>query len=108
MLVAAAPFIYRKYRPVPAFTGSGVVTVVSVVGGYQGKRWGNFDHRVRLESGVEGTMAFRDITRRQVGSWSRLTYVPVPHSNRGRWLARKVFRGLERSRSVHSALNPRR
>ena len=61
MLLGTAPLIYRKHHPVPAFDESGVVTVVSIVGGYAGKRWGSFDHRVRLESGAEATMAFREL-----------------------------------------------
>ena len=77
ILVEMAPFIYRKYYPIPAFQGSGVVTVVSVVGGYEGKRWGSFDHRVRLESGIEGTMAFREVFPPGTRLWVRYSHYPT-------------------------------
>jgi len=77
MLVGMGPFIYRKYHPIPAFQGAGVVTVVSVVGGYEGKRWGNFDHRVRLESGIEATMAFREIFPPGTRVWVSYSHYPT-------------------------------
>ena len=77
MLVGLAPFIYRKYRPIPAFQGAGIVTVVSVVGGDEGKRWGSFDPRVRLESGIEATMAFREIFPPGTRVWVSYSHYPT-------------------------------
>jgi hypothetical protein len=77
MLVGLAPMIYRKYQPMPVFRGAGVVTVVSVVGGYQGKRWGSFDHRVRLESGLEATMAFHEILPPGTRVWVSYSHYPT-------------------------------
>jgi hypothetical protein len=53
---------YRTYQPEPGIDETGVATVVSVIGGYYAK-WdrSRFDHRVRLDSGSEGIMTFREM-----------------------------------------------
>jgi hypothetical protein len=52
---------YRAYQSDLGIEETGVVTVVSVIGGHSGEWGGLFDHRVRLESGSEGIMTFREM-----------------------------------------------
>ncbi len=54
--------VYKVRQADPGIDETGVVTVVSVIGGYSSKfGGGRAAHRVRLESGSEGTMTFRQI-----------------------------------------------
>lgn len=63
LLVVAGLFLLKRNQ---ALRGggteeSGVVTVVSVLGGHRGKYDGSFPHRVRFESGTEATMTFKEL-----------------------------------------------
>jgi hypothetical protein len=71
---------YRKYQPEPGIDETGVVTVVSVIGGYSGKFGGRYDHRVRLESGSEGIMTFPEMFARGARVW--VSYRRYPRDDR--------------------------
>jgi hypothetical protein len=61
--------LFDARKPDPGVDEAGVVTVVSVIGGYQGKFVRRFDHRVRFDSGSEATMTFREIFPKGARIW---------------------------------------
>jgi hypothetical protein len=71
---------YRAYQSDLGIEETGVVTVVSVIGGHSGKWGGWFDHRVRFESGSEGIMMFREMFPRGTRVW--VSYRRFPHDER--------------------------
>lgn len=71
---------YRRYQPEPGIDETGVVTIVSVIGGHSGKYSGRFDHRVRLESGSEGIMTFPEMFARGARVW--VSYRRYPQDDR--------------------------
>jgi predicted permease len=80
MLGLLTGLVYRVYQPEPGLDESGVVTVVSVVGGNSGKFGGSFAHHVRLDSGSEGTMTFREVFPRGARVW--VSYRRYPRDGR--------------------------
>jgi hypothetical protein len=72
----------RRWMPrtEQAIDESGIVTVVSVMGGHKGKYGGTFAHRVRLESGTEGVMNFSEIISPGAKLW--VSYRRYPASGR--------------------------
>ena len=82
MLVVAGQRIYRSQRAEQPIDETGVVTVISVLGGRSSKFGGSFDHHVRLDSGREGTMNFSEIFPRGARVW--VSYSRYPESDRFR------------------------
>jgi hypothetical protein len=70
---------YRAYLP-SGIDETGIVTVTSVIGGHAGKynRWA--EHRVRLESGSDATMTFREIFPPGTRVW--VSYRRYPQDDR--------------------------
>jgi hypothetical protein len=82
MLGLSARLVYRAYQRGPGIDETGVVTVISVNGGYSGKFGGAFAHRVRLDSGSEATMTFGEIFPRGARVW--VSYRRYPENGRVR------------------------
>jgi hypothetical protein len=71
--------VYRAYQPI-GIDESGIVTVVSVIGGYENRQERWVEHRVRLESGSEATMTFREMFPRGARVW--VSYRRYPQDDR--------------------------
>jgi hypothetical protein len=90
--------VYRAYyRPATGIDETGVVTVISVDGGTSGWAGGSFVHRVRLDSGAVGRMAFGRIFRRGARVW--VSYRRYPESG---GLRVKAYVETDRTRELNT------